>query len=618
MPTDAVLITVATSMEIAPFLEQIKGVHGHTLLPGVKVFTGCLYKRKLQVLITGPGMVNTAMALGAFLLQHRPGLIIQTGIAGFFPDQGLGPGDLAIATAQMDIHSRVESANTVDTVGTVHHPLPFALCTAPMVGSDGQLAMHPGLVSATQTLLSRAMAPGAAPVVTGPFITVSTLTTAPVHHCPPCPHLLSDHGGHGGGCSGPGSGPVSHSLSGDPQRFQPGGPPGQITMVHSPGHPADGCGPSCFAGKRRFTMGHHLATRERLNIAHYFLFLMLFASLFLSYQMIRAFLDPIIIAVILAVLSNPVYIWLKARCNNHQKTAALLVCLLLLLLIIIPLSLVFLAVIKQGIVSFNAITDWVAQGNIEKLTQAPLVAQVSALFRKYMNTSLLKGVDLNGIMLTVSSHAGEILVNQGKYLIGNIAAVTGKFCLMTFVFFFVIQEQEKNFQYIAHLIPLSSVHEKIVVDKIKAVARSALLGTLVTAVAQGIAGGIAFTICGLPGVFWGAVMVFASLIPLVGTALIWAPAAIWLFISGHWKLGIFMGVWSVVVVGMIDNLLRPLFMKGGAGMGTLLIFFAILGGINYFGLIGLLYGPMIFGLALVLLYIYDLEFQHFLDHQDRN
>ena len=355
-----------------------------------------------------------------------------------------------------------------------------------------------------------------------------------------------------------------------------------------------------------------------MTIAHYFLFLLLFLSLFLSYQMMRGYLDPVIIAVILAVLCNPVYQWLKIRCRGRKKTAALCSCLLLIMVIIIPLSLVFLAVIKQGILSFNAINQWISQGNIERLAQTPFVAEMVTLSQKYMKESLLKGVDLNSIMITVSSRAGELLMNQGKYLIGNISAVVGKFFLMTFVFFFAIQEQEKNFEYISHLIPLSNAQERMVVTKIKAVAKSALLGTLVTSISQGIAGGIAFTICGLPGMFWGAVMAFASLIPVVGTALIWVPGALWLFISGAWGYGIFMVLWSVVVVGMIDNLVRPLFMKGSADMSTLLIFFSILGGINYFGLTGLLYGPMVFGLTLVLLYIYDLEFHAFLNHQDQS
>ncbi|HLC16052.1 MAG TPA: AI-2E family transporter, partial [Thermodesulfovibrionia bacterium] len=112
-------------------------------------------------------------------------------------------------------------------------------------------------------------------------------------------------------------------------------------------------------------------------------------------------------------------------------------------------------------------------------------------------------------------------------------------------------------------------------------------------------------------------MAFASLIPIIGTALIWVPASIYLILSGQWGSGIFMILWSAIVVGMIDNIVRPLFMKGSANMSTLFIFISILGGINYFGLIGVLYGPLIFGITLVLLYIYDSEFEHFLNFQDK-
>ncbi|MBF0234126.1 MAG: AI-2E family transporter, partial [Desulfamplus sp.] len=295
-----------------------------------------------------------------------------------------------------------------------------------------------------------------------------------------------------------------------------------------------------------------------------------------------------------------------------------LACVLLNMIIIIPFFLIFSAVIHQGILSFNLINNWINDGNIERLVQTPFISYTLNLLHKQMEGSLLKGIDFHSLMVTLSSRAGELMVSQGKYIISNISAVVGKFCLMTFVFFFVIQDQEKKLEYITHLVPLSSKHEKILFEKIKAVAKSAILGTLVTAISQGTAGGIAFSICGFPGFFWGAVMAFTSLIPLLGTALIWIPAAIWLFISGEWQLGLFLIVWSIVIVGMIDNIVRPLFMKGTAGMSTLLIFFSILGGLNYFGLTGLLYGPMVFGLTLVLLYIYELEFNAFLNRQDQN
>jgi predicted PurR-regulated permease PerM len=105
---------------------------------------------------------------------------------------------------------------------------------------------------------------------------------------------------------------------------------------------------------------------------------------------------------------------------------------------------------------------------------------------------------------------------------------------------------------------------------------------------------------------------------VVGTALIWLPAAIYLMITGDWGWGIFLVIWGVAVVGSIDNFLRPLFMQGSSSMSTVIIFFSLLGGIHAFGLMGLLYGPIIFTITLVLFRLYEQEFQGFLDYQDRN
>ncbi|MBF0257737.1 MAG: AI-2E family transporter [Desulfamplus sp.] len=355
---------------------------------------------------------------------------------------------------------------------------------------------------------------------------------------------------------------------------------------------------------------------DKLNIAHYFLFILITASLVLCWKMMQSYMDPLIIAVILSVLTHPIYEWIRLKCNNRKNLAAFISSVLLIMVIIIPLFLIFSAVIRQGIISVSAINRWIADGNIERVAQTPMISHALALLREQMDGTLFKGVDFQSLMITVSSYTGELLMNQSKFIISNISSVTAKFFLMTFIFFFVIQDQKKIFDYIFHLSPLSSTHEKILIEKIKAVAKSALLGTLVTAISQGTAGGIAFAICGLPGFFWGAVMAFASLIPFVGTSLIWGPAVIWLFLSGSWPYALFLTIWSVFVVGTIDNVVRPLFMKGSAGMGTLLIFFSIIGGLNYFGITGLLYGPMIFGLTIVLLYIYDLEFHDFLKQQD--
>ena len=365
-------------------------------------------------------------------------------------------------------------------------------------------------------------------------------------------------------------------------------------------------------------MAEPQAPERELNIGHYFLAFLIVLALYFCWQIMRPYVDPVIIALILAALTSPVNEWLVKRLRGRENLAALISCLLLILVIVVPVVIILSVVIRQGIHSFAAIQQWIAAGNFDTLMNSPLVARILGLADKYLPANVMKDMDLGAAVMQVSSTSGKWLVSKGGYFIGNISMVAGKFFIMIFVFFFAIKDLQKMVDYVLHLIPLSSGHETILVKKIKDVASSAILGSFVTAFAQGAAGGIAFAVCGLPGFFWGAVMAFASLIPVVGTALVWVPAAGYLLVSGAWGRSLFLVIWSVLIVGMIDTLLRPLFMKGGAGMSTVLIFFSILGGISYFGLTGLLYGPLVFGITMVLLYIYDLEFEAFLARQDKS
>ncbi|MBN1552493.1 AI-2E family transporter [bacterium] len=354
----------------------------------------------------------------------------------------------------------------------------------------------------------------------------------------------------------------------------------------------------------------------KLTQAHLFFFLLLFIVLYLAYKVMAPYINTIIMAIILATVLYPMHKRIVKAVKDRRNLAAFITCTILLLLIILPITAIFLALIQQGIHSFTAIQEWLQAGNLDVLMQKPMMKKIMGIIKDYIPDWQSGKFELDQNLISMSRSVGKFLFDQGGYIVGNVTALIAKFFLMIFVFFFMVRDGEKILNGLLHLIPLSKSQEEQIIQKIRAVSRSAILGTFVTALAQGAAGGIAFWISGLPGLFWGTMMAFASLIPLVGTALIWVPAAGYLFLSGHWGYGTFLTVWSILVVGSIDNFLRPMFMQGSAGMSPLLIFFAILGGINYFGLIGILYGPLIFGLAMVLLYIYDLEFDAFLKRQD--
>lgn len=356
---------------------------------------------------------------------------------------------------------------------------------------------------------------------------------------------------------------------------------------------------------------------KKLDISHYFLFLLILSGCYLCFRMMDIYLHPVIFAIILSSITSPLYDRIARKVNGKTNIAAIISCLLLTFIIVIPFLMILVVVIKQGISTASAINHWVSTLDMEEVKHLPVISKTLALIRSYLPEDTLTNLDVYGILQSFSASAGKLVISNGTRIISNISTIVMNFFLLVFVYFFVIQKQKELFSYVFHLMPLSQEYEDILIQKVKAVAKSALLGTLVTSAAQGIAGGIAFAVCGLPGFFLGAVMAFASLIPMVGTALIWVPAAGYLFVTGHYILGSFLVIWSVLVVGMIDNIVRPLFMKGSAGMSTLLIFFSILGGLNLFGLTGLLYGPLIFGITLVLFYIYDLEFNTFLNHQDQ-
>ena len=141
-----------------------------------------------------------------------------------------------------------------------------------------------------------------------------------------------------------------------------------------------------------------------------------------------------------------------------------------------------------------------------------------------------------------------------------------------------------------------------------AIIKSAVLGSGLVAIVQGLLGGLAFGIVGLPGVLWGIVMVFMSLVPVIGTALVWVPAGLVLLVEGQTGAGIFILVWGGVVISSVDNLIRMFVVKGPMRMHPLLIFFSVMGGIKLAGILGVVYGPLVLAMVQALLEIFRAEF----------
>jgi predicted PurR-regulated permease PerM len=335
---------------------------------------------------------------------------------------------------------------------------------------------------------------------------------------------------------------------------------------------------------------------------------LLLLSLYLAFRVIKPFLDPIIIAVVLAPIVHPVYRWLRAHLGGRKSAAALLTCLFVVLVVIGPLSILGTALVNQGAGAVKALEERAQAGHLADLLGGPQTKEWLERIGTVLPMVDPTRLDLEGMIRNFSSKIGQVLLAKGGQLLSGTGALLTSVVMMIFVLFFVVRDGDELLAGLRSLSPLRAEQEERLITRFRSVSRSAILGTLGTAAAQGAAAAIGLTIVGLPGLFWGAILALTSLIPFVGTALVWVPAAGYLLATGHPGKAAFWAAWSILVIGTLDNFLRTILMKGEGGMSTLWMFFAVLGGLSMFGLLGLIYGPLIFGLCAVLLSLYRDEF----------
>ncbi|WP_260259864.1 AI-2E family transporter [Vibrio intestinalis] len=361
-----------------------------------------------------------------------------------------------------------------------------------------------------------------------------------------------------------------------------------------------------------------MSDKIKITSSHWVLIAALLVAASACFLLVEPYINSIVMAFIISLLMFPIHEWIESKLPNHKNVVALLSCIVLTFIIVIPLLFVFAAIIQQGSLFSQNTYHWVTHGGIQQVFEHPWVTKGLALVNTYLPFDEINPQGIASKVAEFATSFGTNLVGISAKILGDATNFLMSFLLMLFVLFFLLRDHDKIISALRHILPLSRSQEDKLLDEIEQVSKSAVMGSFLTAIAQGIAGGIGMAIAGFPGLFWGTMMGFASFIPVVGTALIWVPAVIYLFLTGDTFWAFALLGWSVAIVGSIDNLLRPLLMQGSSGMSTLMIFFSLLGGLHLFGLVGLIYGPLIFAITIVLFNLYEEEFSDFLDSQDKN
>ena len=322
------------------------------------------------------------------------------------------------------------------------------------------------------------------------------------------------------------------------------------------------------------------------------------------FLLLWGFWEPIFWAAVLGVLFRPVETRLAARLQGRETLATVLTLILIFFTVLVP------AIFLASVVAVEAagVYERIQSGELD---YGVVVRWIQGLLPQFGEWTARFGVDLNDLQQKLSAAAvtGTRFITSLALSAGqNAATFVVMFFLMLYLLFFILRDGSRILQHLHRAIPLPDEQERRLFDKFSEVARGTVKGTLLVGLVQGFLGSMIFLILGIQGaVFWGLVMVILSVIPAVGTGLVWGPAAIFLFIDGSWIKGLILVAYGVLVIGLVDNLLRPILVGRDTKMPDYLILFSTLGGLSLFGITGFVLGPVIAALFLATWRMYGEE-----------
>jgi predicted PurR-regulated permease PerM len=303
-------------------------------------------------------------------------------------------------------------------------------------------------------------------------------------------------------------------------------------------------------------------------------------------------------AVFIALVFWPLHLRFLRGSRGRRNMAAAASLMLILLIVILPLTLLAASITQEASVLVAKLRSGELQLSVffQKAMQA-LPEWARGMLHRFgmgdlglLQQKILAGLGNSGQALT------SRVVDIGQVTLDFIVA----FFVMLYMLFFLFRDGEQLSQSIARAIPLHPQHTRRLLTQFATVVRATVKGNIVVALVQGALGSLAFWVLGLPGaILWGAVMALLSLLPAVGAALVWAPVAAYFFFSGEAVKGVGLIVWGTVVIGLVDNFLRPVLVGKDTRMPDYLILVATLGGIVVFGLNGFVIGPVIAAVFLV-------------------
>ena len=321
-------------------------------------------------------------------------------------------------------------------------------------------------------------------------------------------------------------------------------------------------------------------------------------ALYLCWLMLRPFVEVLAWAAVLVVVFYPVHRRLLAR-TKRPGTSSLLSCLLVVVTILLPVTLIAFALYHELAPFAQNL-----QANVSALLDpnSPVTGRFLTWLGQYVDVEQLRSQEF--VTERLKGMGGAIAGRTLGFVGGVLGAVIEIFFVI-FTMYYLFRDGHRIVTALPDVLPLERAQSEKILARTREVISASVFGVLVIASIQGALGGLAFWILGLPSpLVWAVVMTLLSMIPMAGAFIVWGPAAIFLAVSGFWVKAIILTAWGTLIIGTVDNFLRPKLVGEKTKLHELFIFFSVLGGLKVFGILGIVLGPVVLAITLGLLDVF--------------
>lgn len=345
-----------------------------------------------------------------------------------------------------------------------------------------------------------------------------------------------------------------------------------------------------------------------LTRSHIFAAVFFAIFIFLLYQMARLlapFSSALLWAAILALALSPVHTRLLRTVNGREGLAAGIMTFSTLLMVIGPAIFLLAVLTAQAVNLYQWTSEFIQAGKLAEAWSRIATPMLDRL----LNLPFLAEIDVKGILIKGLSQFSSGLASQIGSVLKNTLLLVVNLLIMLIFLFFILRDGESYYSAVMDVLPFTPDQQQSIARKFRDTFSAVINGVFLVALLQGVMTGIGFALFGVPfSVFWGFLAAVLALLPVGGAMLVWLPGALYLYLTGSTLQGVFLAIWGALLVSLPDNFLKPILIGRKAKLPTFLLLIGILGGLQVYGFLGILFGPLVVTLLTAFVQIYREEY----------